>query len=135
VARPTKYRPEYDNQLIEHYLSFAGEIGVHEDSLYEWEKVHPSFSEAKRLGFAKNRTFWEKLGITHITHVDSKFESSAKLNSTVYIFNMKNRFPKEWRDRTEIKSDLQITTKQLEEMDDNQLLELVEKAMTEIRGK
>lgn len=110
-GRPSKYKSEYDQMLIEHmatglsYESFAGLVGVCTDTLYEWEKAHPSFSEAKRDGFAKNRLFWERLGVQYITHVDSKFESSPKLNSTVYIFNMKNRFPREWRDRVEVAGD------------------------------
>jgi hypothetical protein len=110
-GRPSKYKPEYDQMLIDHmasglsYLSFAGEIGVCEDTLFEWEKHHVSFSESKKIGFAKNRTWWEKMGNAHITHVDSKFESSPKLNSTVFIFNMKNRFPREWRDRVEVSGD------------------------------
>lgn len=111
VGRPSKYKPEYDQMLIEHmasglsYESFAGLVSVCTDSLYEWEKVHASFSDAKKEGFAKNRLFWERLGTQYITHVDSKFESSPKLNSTVYIFNMKNRFPREWRDRVEVAGD------------------------------
>ena len=110
-GRPSKYKPEYDQMLIDHmasglsYESFAGAVSVCDDTLREWEKVHPSFSASKKEGFAKNRIFWEKLGINHITHVDSKFESSPKLNSTVYIFNMKNRFPREWRDRVEVAGD------------------------------
>lgn len=111
VGRPSKYKPEYDQQLIDHmatglsYESFAGLVGVCDDTLREWEKVHPSFSASKKEGFARNRLFWEKLGVEYITHVDSKFESSPKLNSTVYIFNMKNRFPREWRDRVEVAGD------------------------------
>jgi hypothetical protein len=107
-GRPSKYKQEYDKLLVDHmasglsYLSFAAVVNVNEDTLYEWEKVHPSFSEAKRDGFSRNRLFWEKLGVDYITHQDSKFGSSPKLNSTVWIFNMKNRFPREWRDRVEV---------------------------------
>ena len=34
-------------------------LGVHPDSLYEWQKVHPEFSEAVRAGRAAATTFWE----------------------------------------------------------------------------
>jgi len=122
-GRPTKYKPEFDALLIDHmasglsYQSFAGECSVCIDTLYEWERANPSFSYAKKIGFEKNRTFWEKLGIQHIINKsDSSSESfgggagssqssSRSLNSTVYIFNMKNRFPKEWRDRVEVAGD------------------------------
>lgn len=55
-GRPTKYKPEYCAQLIEHmkegysFEAFAGLICVSIDSLYEWTKVHPDFSEAKSQG-------------------------------------------------------------------------------------
>lgn len=105
-GRPSKYKPEYDQMLIDHmasglsFESFAGIVGVCDDTLREWEKVHPSFSASKKEAFAKNRVFWEKLAINYITHSDGK-EGTPKLNSTVWIFNMKNRFPKQWRDRIE----------------------------------
>jgi len=37
----------------------AALIGVHPDSLYEWQKVHPEFSEAVRAGRAAATTWWE----------------------------------------------------------------------------
>ena len=37
----------------------AALLGVHPDTLYEWQKVHPRFSEAVRAGRAASATFWE----------------------------------------------------------------------------
>jgi hypothetical protein len=37
----------------------AALLGVHPDSLYEWQKVHPEFSEAVRSGRAAATTYWE----------------------------------------------------------------------------
>jgi hypothetical protein len=34
-------------------------LGVHPDSLYEWQKRHPEFSEAVRAGRAAATTYWE----------------------------------------------------------------------------
>ena len=34
-------------------------LGVHPDSLYEWQKVHPEFSESVRAGRAAATAFWE----------------------------------------------------------------------------
>ena len=111
-GRPTKYKPEYCGLLIEHmatglsFEAFAGVIEVCEDTLYEWAKVQPEFSEAKKMAFAKNRIFWEKLGVDHILNTESGFGSKMvnkkSLNSTVWIFNMKNRFG--WRDRREVEN-------------------------------
>ena len=140
-GRPSLYKPEYDALLIDHMASglsydcFGAIVDVHTDTLYEWEKVHPSFSEAKRKAFIRNRLFWEKLGTQYITHTDSKFESTPKLNSTVYIFNMKNRFPKEWRDRTEVKQEVKITSQELEGMSDDELADLSKRALEAFKGK
>ena len=68
-GRPTKYKTEYCELLINHmaagysFLSFAGLIRVNQDSLYEWERVYPEFSESKKRGFELSRLFWEGLGI------------------------------------------------------------------------
>lgn len=141
VGRPTNYKPEYCQLLIDHmasglsYISFAAVADCWEQTLYDWEAAHPEFMEAKKIGMVRNRLFWEKLGVTYITHTDSKFESTPKLNSTVYIFNMKNRFPKEWRDRTEVKNEVKITPKELEDMDDDELAELSKKALEAFKCK
>lgn len=107
-GRPTTYKKEYSEQLIEHmgkglsFESFAGVCRVCKDTLYEWEKVHSEFSDAKKIGLELNRLFWEKLGVDYIKDESTAGVGSTKLNATVYIFNMKNRFPKEWRDKQEI---------------------------------
>jgi len=106
-GRPTKYKHEYCSMLIEHmsnglsYEAFAGVIGVCKFSLYEWEKNHEEFSDAKLIAFQKCQLFWEKLGVDHIINrSDSEHQggsSSRSLNASVWIFNMKNRF--KWRDK------------------------------------
>jgi hypothetical protein len=111
-GRPSKYDSKYDQMLIDHmaqglsFESFAGLISVNKDTLSEWVKVHEAFSVAKKEGLDKNRLFWEKLAIDHILNKsDSEFQgssSSRSLNATVWIFNMKNRFPQEWRDKRDI---------------------------------
>ena len=115
IGRPTKYKDEYPEMLIEHmatglsYESFAGEVGVCKDTLYEWEKVHPAFSDSKKIGFERNRCFWEKQGVRGLWDEkeyddNGKLMSARSMNSTVWVFNMKNRFPKEWRDKQEVES-------------------------------
>lgn len=98
MGRPTKYDPQYCQGLVDHmgsglsFESYAAVIDVHTDTLYQWCHDHTNFSEAKRVGFSKNRLFYEKVGIGIMA---GKVE---KASATVWIFNMKNRFPKEWRD-------------------------------------
>jgi hypothetical protein len=58
-GRPTKYKPEYDEQVYKLCLlgakdtEIADFFEVNEDTIYEWKKVHPSFSEAIANGKTK----------------------------------------------------------------------------------
>lgn len=97
TGRPTKYKPEYCQLLLEHcekglsFEAFAGVVRVCVDTLLEWANKHPEFSLAKKEASALSRLFWERLGI-RIAAGQLK-----NANAAVYIFNMKNRF--KWRDR------------------------------------
>ena len=99
-GRPTKYRPEFDEMLIDHmaggmsFESFAGVIGVCRATLYNMSDANPSFLDARKIGMEKCRFFWEKLGIGATAGKVENF------NATCWIFNMKNRFG--WRDKKDI---------------------------------
>jgi len=108
MARPTLYKPEYCEQLIEHmarglsFEAFAGRIGVSRRVLFDWEKSHEEFLHAKEVGLEKARLFWERVGIKYVVSKsdsdgEAKTSSSRSLNASVWIFNMKNRFG--WRDK------------------------------------
>ena len=92
------------------FESFAGAVDASKKTLYNWEKEFPEFLHAKEIGWEKARIFWEKLGVSHIVNTsdsvshgkDGGESHSRSLNASVWIFNMKNRFPAEWRDRQEI---------------------------------
>lgn len=106
LGRPSKYKPEYCQMLVDHmasglsFESFAAVIDVNRDTLWEWLKVHEDFSDSQKVASDKCRLFWEKLGINEIMNVSEYQGGSKSLNSTVWIFNMKNRFG--WRDKQEI---------------------------------
>lgn len=103
MGRPTKYKPEYCDVVREVMTkgyskeAVAGHLEIAKDTLYQWEKAHPDFADALKEGVELSRLFWEKVGIDHITHFA---KSGKQLNSTAWIFNMKNRF--NWRDKTEV---------------------------------
>lgn len=67
-GRPSKYKPEYCKQLIEHckagktFESFCTRILINPDTMYEWARNHSEFSEAKKIAkqFAVDY-HWEKL--------------------------------------------------------------------------
>lgn len=98
LGRPSEYDPSYCD-LARDFMSkgysisaLAGEIGVNRDSLYEWEKVHPDFSDAlKQSRYMRIRALENKLLSAEIgPHV------------TAAIFALKNAMPDEWRDRHEV---------------------------------
>ena len=65
-GRPTSYRTELCERIVALMAEgrsldgCASLLGVHPDSLYEWQKVHAEFSEAVRAGRAAATTFWEE---------------------------------------------------------------------------
>ena len=99
---PTTYKPEYCLLLIEHlaqglsFESFAAKVDCEERTLFNWAKQNPDFLAAKNLGWPKARLFWEKLGVMGAAGKIRGFNPAA------WIFNMKNRFRNEWRDRQEV---------------------------------
>jgi hypothetical protein len=102
AGRPTLYRPEYCeriSELMNEGLSFAacaGDIGVSRDTIYEWSKVHPEFSDAKSIGEAKAQLWWERRNID--------LAKTGEGNATATVWGLKNRASADWRDRTEQES-------------------------------
>ena len=124
VGRPTKYKPEYCEQLVEHmskgfsYTTFGAVIDVSLECLYEWERVHPEFSEAKKRAFQKCQLHWETEGKKGMWNTSGEGQHE-NLNTTFWIYNMKCRFPKDFRDIQEH----QFTTKEVDKLDRKQLIE------------
>ena len=99
-GRPTKYKPEYCEMLLTHmkmgmtYTSFAGhpDVLVNVDTLYQWEKDYPEFSEAKSVGRAASEYFFLEAG--HASLFDKQ-----NFNTTMWYMMMKNIHG--WRDKQE----------------------------------
>lgn len=96
-----KYDDSMPDKLIEHmkegysFESFGAIANVHRSCLYQWLEKHEDFREAKELATVKSLFQWEKMGMEgmYMGGKDNPF------NSTVWVFNMKNRFG--WSDRKE----------------------------------
>ena len=110
VGRPTKYKEEYCQKLIDHmaegysFDSFAGIVDVNIDTLYEWAKVHAEFSDAKSIGTAKSMAWWEKIGRMGMINEIPFF------NDRIWRLNMINRFRSKWSDGTKNENNDKVKT-------------------------
>lgn len=121
VGRPTKFQKAFCSQAAK--LCGLGAIDkdlaeffeVNEDTINEWKKVHPEFSEslkeAKEALDAKvERSLFERA--TGYSHPDTKFATFEGTisdsqeftkhippDTTAAIFWLKNRQPTKWRDK------------------------------------
>ena len=108
LGRPTNYKEEYCDIIVEEMakgLSFEASggdkrIAVSKDTLYQWLKKYPAFSDAKKKGENLCLNFWERIGIGRALGKVPKGCAAS------YIFNMKNRFL--WRDRLEVNGKTEI---------------------------
>ncbi len=111
-GRPSDFDTIYCAMLIDHmadglsFESFAGVVGVCEQTLYNWLKEFPEFLESKSKGKPKSRLFWEKVGRDGLHNETIKdgdgMTVTKSINATIWIFNMKNRFG--WRNNDEPKA-------------------------------
>lgn len=123
AGAPTKYQDNYPDQAYKLTLlgatdpELADFFEVNPDSIYEWKKKHPEFSEAIKEGKAKadsevaNKLFNRATGydIEEVEEVmyKGKKETLTKRRHvppdvTSMIFWLKNRKPGSWRDKQEI---------------------------------
>lgn len=100
VGRPTVYRKEYCQQLIDYmkqghsFETFGVDLDVSIDTLYKWLAKYPEFSEARTKGLHAAQKTLESLGM---------MIASGKVKGTgtgAWIFLMKNKF--KWQDRVEV---------------------------------
>ncbi|WP_386681854.1 hypothetical protein [Loktanella sp. R86503] len=71
-------------------------LGISRDTFYRWQKEYPEFSDAVKGVKHRSQAWWEQQGRI------ATFGGTDGFNATSYIFNMKNRFPDEWKDRHEL---------------------------------
>ena len=105
MARPSKY-PEGDEERRKLFNSIreagrAGksltQIAVHIDvarsTLYEWMSQHEAFSDAVKDAEALAQAWWEDLG--------QNMAMGMEGNPTAFIFQVKNRFHRDYKDKRE----------------------------------
>jgi len=115
-GRPTDYKPEYCEMLIEHmakgfsFETFGATIRVARSTVFLWAEKHQEFSDAKKLAFDLCQLWWEEKSILNIENISETEREgnrvstySKSLNTGNFVFNMKNRFG--WKDKLEVSGD------------------------------
>tara|TARA_R100001086_G_scaffold180400_5_gene100191 strand:- start:14542 stop:14919 length:378 start_codon:yes stop_codon:yes gene_type:complete len=100
-GRPTKYKPEFCDKVIEmgregaSKAEMALELDIAMSTFDVWQNDREDFSEAVKRATALSQGWWEKNGRL------ATFGGVDGFNATSYIFQMKNRFSDDWRDKRE----------------------------------
>lgn len=95
-GRPSLFDPAYCERVITLAkegmgpTEIASELSVHRDSLYEWAKVHPDFSDAFSRAKLECQAWWERQGRLGLT--------LPGFNASLWSKNMGCRFKDEWAD-------------------------------------
>lgn len=101
VGRPSKYNPAFCERVIElgkegmGKCEMAAKLGVHYQTFEDWQSVHPEFSISVKEALRYSQAWWEEQGRK------ATFGGTPGFNATSFIFNMKNRFKDDWRDKVE----------------------------------
>lgn len=97
---PSKYDPEICDKIVElgrqgkSKAQIRAAIGIHHKTWGEWAQKHPEFGAAIKEAYELSMAWWEDVGMNGVFQ-------GMKFNATAYIFQVKNRFPAEYRDRQE----------------------------------
>lgn len=133
IGRPTKFKPEYSEQVFKLCLlgatdkDLAGFFDVSESTLNLWKLEHESFSESIKRGKQEadanvaNRLYQRALGFEHdseeikVVPIGNNQGSEIERvkvrkiyppDPTAAIFWLKNRQPDKWRDKQEVQHSL-----------------------------
>jgi hypothetical protein len=100
VGRPSKYNPEFCELVVKLGESgasravMAATIGIDRMTMRTWEKEEPAFLAATTRALELSQAWWEHQGQRGIW--------SRDFNANAYRLQVMNRFPAEWRERSEI---------------------------------
>ena len=101
AGRPSKYDPAFCDVVIaagddgETLAGMAVACDVDRETINNWMAAHPEFSRAVKRGLLLSQVWWERQGRL------ATFGKVDGFNATSYIFQMKNRFKEDWRDKVE----------------------------------
>ena len=99
-GRPTDYDPDFC-KIVESLgkagksiVQIACALDVHKDTVYEWEKIHPKFSDAMALARQFSQAWWEDQGQDGLR--------ADKFQSTLWAKQVSCRFPNDYRETKDV---------------------------------
>lgn len=119
-GRPSKYVPAYATQAAKLCklgatdMDLADFFGVNVATIYRWKEVHPEFCESLKAGKddaderVERSLYHKAVGYTFDSVkifqnagqvIEAPYREHVPPSDTAAIFWLKNRRPKEWRDR------------------------------------
>ena len=102
VGRPTLYRTEYCEQIIEAMKTglsasgFAGQIGVSRRAISQWAEVNPVFMHALACAKAACALHWERLALR------AGENAREGGNVAIIIFALRNLAPADWAEKATV---------------------------------
>jgi hypothetical protein len=116
-GRPTEYRPEYCQSVIEvmgegyDLTGFAGTVSVARETVYRWMEAHEDFRHAVNIGRSKRLFALQR----------KLLNTQIGVGVTAAIFALKNADPENWQDRYNTEA---TVTHRLEHVSDERLLSI-----------
>jgi hypothetical protein len=101
AGRPTDYRPEFCERVIElgregaSLAQMGAELGVLRETLNEWAKVNPEFSVALSQAKQHSQAWWEDQGRKGIW-------AGKSFNAAAWAKSVSCRFPDDYRERQDV---------------------------------
>lgn len=117
MGRPSKYDPKFCQKLIdlckEGYSrrALCAELEISADTFYRWIKENQDFSDAYKIAEECAADFYEK------TMLKGAKGGIKGFNVMALTFLMKNRYPREFRDRQDVDLVADIKTTGIESLD------------------
>jgi transposase-like protein len=111
AGRPTSYRPEYCEAVVEYGRKgkslawMAAQFDVNKDTIHEWIKVHPEFSDAMARARVHSQAWWEDFGQDNTMLPPG----AGTFNAAAWGKSISARFSDDWREKSEIKHEGGLT--------------------------
>lgn len=100
-GRPSDYHADLCEAVIalgregKSRTQIAANLGKAKSTVQEWAEKHPAFAQALSLAKELEQAWWEDKG-------QKGLNQGKNFNATAFIFQMKNRFRDDYRDRHEV---------------------------------